>query len=66
MDLIDKGSTFQRYGILYENERFWKLTEDGCEITNYILEVDVYRWWWNELNNSLKSINRVKSNIYMK
>ena len=36
MYLIDKWSTFQRDEIMYENEGFWNLREDGCGITRYL------------------------------
>ena len=56
MDLIDEGSAFQIDGIMYENERFWNLREDGCGIMRLILEVERVSW----------VVERIKSrsNIY--
>ena len=33
MDLINEGSIFHSGRIMYENERFCNLGEDGCKIT---------------------------------
>ena len=40
MDLINEWSAYQKYGIMYENERFWNFRDDVCGKTRCILEVE--------------------------